>query len=96
MLNFEWDKEKALSNTKKHGIDFSEATTIFSDQYEITITDPIHSVDEYRFISIGVSENKSLLVVSYTERHPDMIRIISARKASKKEFRYYEQNCRIQ
>ena len=89
-MEFEWDLNKAEQNEKKHGICFSEATTIFRDPFEITISDPDHSSGEYRFISIGKSRTGSLLIVSYTERELDRIRIISARKATHREQKYYE------
>ena len=92
MIEFEWDKTKAATNEKKHGIDFSEATTVFGDPLELTIIDPEHSSGEYRFLSIGRSRAGNLLVVSYTERKQNLIRIISARKATKQELKYYEQN----
>ena len=89
---FEWDKNKASSNQKKHGIKFSEATTLFGDPLELTINDPKHSVNESRFISIGKSEQGELLVVSYAEKEENHIRIISARCATKKEKKNYENN----
>ena len=89
-MDFEWDKMKALVNTQKHNISFAEATTVFSDPFELTIADPVHSLEEFRFISIGLSKSDNLLVVSYTERHQNKIRIISARKATKREHKYYE------
>lgn len=91
MMDFELDNKKALVNTQKHDITFLEATTVFSDPFELTIEDPVHSLDEFRFISIGLSKNDNLLVVSYTERQQNKIRIISARKATKREHKYYEQ-----
>jgi len=63
-----WDENKENANIKKHGIYFSEATTVFSDPFELTISDPLHSLGEYRFISIGKSNVGNLLVISYTER----------------------------
>jgi uncharacterized protein len=91
-MDFEWNKNKAESNLKKHGISFSEASTVFGDPFELTITDPDHSYHEIRFLSIGMSSTSNLLVVSYTERKKNIIRIISARKATKHERRQYEQN----
>ena len=92
VVEFEWDQDKATNSEKKHGISFSEATTVFADPLELTISDPDHSVEEYRFLSIGRSNVGNLLVVSYTERHENHIRIISARKATRHEQKYYEQN----
>ncbi len=91
-MDFEWDQEKAARNEKKHGITFSEATTVFGDPLELTISDPDHSSGEYRFLSIGRSNSGNLLVVSYTERCQNQIRIISARKATGHEQKYYEQS----
>lgn len=91
-MDFEWNQEKAARNEKKHGITFSEATTVFGDPLELTISDPDHSSGEYRFLSIGRSNSGNLLVVSYTERCQNQIRIISARKATGHEQKYYEQN----
>jgi uncharacterized DUF497 family protein len=91
-VKFEWDAGKAAKNEKKHGISFLEATTVFADPLELTISDPGHSAGEYRFLSIGRSRAGNLLVVSYTERQPNQIRIISARKATRQEQKNYEQN----
>jgi uncharacterized protein len=91
-MKFEWDKNKAETNQNKHGINFSEATTVFGDPLEITINDPVHSIGEYRFLSIGKSAQGRLLVVSYTEQQENHIRIISARPATKQETKYYEHN----
>lgn len=90
-LNFEWDSNKATSNEHKHGISFSEAMTVFADPLELTIPDPDHSIGEFRFLSIGRSEQGNLLVVSYTERDT-AIRLISARPASRHERKQYEQS----
>jgi uncharacterized DUF497 family protein len=91
-VEFEWDQAKAIVNEKKHGISFSEALTVFSDPLELTISDPDHSLGEYRFLSIGQSNIGNLLVVSYTEKHQNKIRIISARKATQHEQKNYERN----
>ena len=91
-MEFEWDQDKAIRNEKKHGISFSEATTVCADPPELTISDPDHSSEEYRFLSIGRSSIGNLLVVSYSERHQNQIRIINARKATRHEQKYYEQN----
>ncbi len=89
MLNLEWDSKKAESNIKKHGVSFEEASTIFGDPLSLTIDDPLHSTNEARMVQIGISHKNRLLVVVYTERL-DNIRIISARKATKKERITYE------
>ncbi len=91
MIKFEWDNTKALKNHRKHGLEFKEAISIFSDPFEITISDSDHSIGEYRFLSIGKSNQDNLLVVSYTEPEENNIRIISARLATKNERKYYEQ-----
>jgi uncharacterized DUF497 family protein len=88
-LDFEWDEDKAAANLKKHKISFDEAKTVFGDPFSITINDPKHSAAERRFIDIGTSATGNVLVVSYTERQK--IRLISSRKASKKERRIYEE-----
>lgn len=89
-MEFEWVPDKEQSNVKKHQVDFAEAKTVFNDPLEVTIPDPTHSLDENRFLSLGRSETDRLVVVSYTERHGDRIRIINARLASRKERRQYE------
>lgn len=91
-MEFEWDRKKAEKNQKKHGVDFVEASTVFTDPLELTISDPDHSTGEFRFLSIGRSNIGDLLVVSYTEQEENRIRIISARRATKSEKKYYEQN----
>ena len=91
MLIFEWDERKAKQNIRKHGVSFEEAATVFGDQFSITIYDPLHSEDEDRFVILGMSNKNRLLVVVHTERG-DKIRIISARKATKKERKQYESN----
>lgn len=89
-LSFEWNEEKASVNHDKHGVSFEEGVTIFHDPLSISIDDPIHSVNEQRYIDIGRSENGRILVVSYTERGKS-IRLISCRKATRKERRQYEE-----
>jgi uncharacterized protein len=89
-MDFEWDADKASSNVDKHGVEFAEAVTVFADPLELTIADPDHSRDEQRFLSLGMSVAGRLLVVSYTERDA-RIRIISAREATPRERRNYEQ-----
>ena len=88
-MEFEWDPEKAAGNLAKHGVGFIEASSIFADPFELTLADPGHSGDEFRFISLGTSSGGRLLVVSYTERGT-RIRIISAREATPRERRQYE------
>jgi uncharacterized protein len=91
---FEWDENKALSNFRKHGISFSEAETIFNDQLLVTFLDEAHSFDEERLISIGLSNVSRILLVVHTEisETPEVIRIISCRKATPLEREIYEEN----
>ncbi len=88
-MEFEWDPVKAAANAKKHGVDFTEAMTVFGDPLELTIGDPDHSEDEQRFLSIGMSTAARLLIVGYTER-AGRTRIIHAREASAQERKDYE------
>lgn len=92
MIGFEWDSKKAQANLKKHGIEFNEAITVFADPLEITISDPVHSHGEYRFISIGKSDKNNFLVISFIEPFDNHIRVISARLATKKERRFIMNN----
>ena len=93
MFLFEWDPSKARKNIEVHGISFDEASTTFSDTLSLTIYDPLHSMQEDRFILIGNSCKNRLLVIVHTERR-DKIRIISARKATKNERKQYEENAK--
>jgi uncharacterized protein len=87
---FEWNTNKAINNQKKHGISFEEAQTTFSDDNALLIDDPDHSEDEDRFILLGLSSTSKMLVVCHYYRENDeVIRIISARKASRKESKTY-------
>ncbi len=88
-LKFGWNPGKALKNIKKHTITFNEAASVFSDPLSMTFDDPAHSEVEERFIIIGFSISGKLLIVSHTERN-DNIRIISARKLTRKERRQHE------
>ncbi len=90
-LYFEWDDKKAANNLTKHAVSFGEATTVFADSQSLTIPDPSHSELENRFITIGCSTPRKVIVVVHTERG-DNIRIISARSASKRERIDYEKN----
>lgn len=90
-VEFKWDPGKAEKNQRKHRVGFAEASSVFGDPLELTIPDPDHSREEQRFLSIGRSVLGNTLVVSYTEREHDRIRIISARKATKSERQNYEQ-----
>lgn len=88
-MRFEWDPDKAKANLKNHKISFDEAQTVFNDPLYVVFADPDHSIAEYRFIIMGESDKKRLIVVSYTER-PPATRLISARKATRAERRNYE------
>ena len=88
-LTFEWDENKSKRNLKKHNIDFEEAKTIFNDPFAITTDDPDHSVEEDRYLDIGLSSKGRMLIVWYTERN-DNIRIIGCRKAIRSERKIYE------
>ena len=89
-LSFEWDKSKATINLKKHGVSFEEAKSAFSDERAKLISDPDHSEDEDRFILLGYSSSMRLLVVCHCYRTDEsIIRIISARKASRHEAASY-------
>ena len=90
MIQFEWDDNKTEINKKKHKISFEEARTVFYDDAALVIDDPEHSEDEDRFIILGLSKRANLLVVCHCYRESDtVIRIISARKATKTESQYY-------
>ncbi len=91
-LNFEWDEEKAQVNLKKHRVSFEEAMTVFVDPLSMTISDPDHSVNEFRYIDVGRSEKGRVLLVVYAERGSN-IRLISCRKATHSERRRYEDGC---
>jgi uncharacterized protein len=89
-LVFEWDEIKAKANFKKHRISFEEAKTIFNDPFLFTFPDYNHSTDEERYISIGLSANGHILILTHTERQ-DRIRIINCRKATAHERKFYEE-----
>lgn len=89
---FEWDVEKAKSNWVKHSVSFDEATTVFDDSLARIFDDKPHSTNEKREIIIGHSINNKLIVVCFTERPNERIRIISARLHTPKERRAYEEN----
>jgi uncharacterized DUF497 family protein len=88
-MRFEWDRDKAEVNLRKHRVSFDEAVTIFFDPLSATIPDPDHSVGERRFITIGSSSKGRLLVVAHTERK-STLRIINARPASAAERKRHE------
>ena len=90
-LQFEWHSKKALANKRKHGITFEEASTIFGDPVSLTIYDPVHSIDEVRFITIGTSARNRIIVAVHTYRG-SIVRIISARKATGNEIKQYHES----
>jgi uncharacterized DUF497 family protein len=90
-MRFEWNDKKSRANYQKHGIRFEEAQTVWADEHSIEFFDPEHSAMEDRFIRIGRSTGTRLLLVIFCEREEgEVIRIISVRKATKKEERQYE------
>ena len=89
-IRFEWDPRKAQSNKRKHGISFEDAQSVFFDEQGLLLEDPQPSDQEERFILLGLSASLRLLVVVHALRHKDVIRIISARKATRLETREYE------
>jgi uncharacterized DUF497 family protein len=94
-IEFTWDPAKERANAKKHGVQFDEAQSAFSDEHARVIDDPEHSADENRFILLGMSTALRLLVVVHAHREPDArIRIISARKATARERHSYSQKAR--
>jgi uncharacterized protein len=89
-MEFEWDDKKASGNLRKHGVEFSEASTVFRDILSSTFPDPDHSIEEDRYITIGQSDLGRVLIVSHTDRE-ERIRIISARTATRRERKAYEE-----
>ena len=88
-MEFEWDPQKAAKNLSKHKVSFTEAATVFDDPLSVTVADPDHLVEEDRFIIVGQSYRRNLLIVSFAERG-DRIRIISARELTRTGRRAYE------
>lgn len=89
-MNFEWDEAKAVKKFEKHDVSFKEAATVFGDPLSSTFNDPDHSIEEHRFITIGISERGRLLILAHTDRE-DYVRIISAREVSRREKKFYEE-----
>ena len=89
MVQFEWDPKKAKRNVNKHGVSFEEGVTVFYDPLSATFDDPDHSVDEHRYITIGLSSRDRLLVVAHAERG-EVLRMISARPATAYERKRHE------
>ncbi len=88
-MEFEWDQTKAAANLAKHGVSFEEAKSVFDDRLYVDFYDPKHSLNEHRYIIIGQSSQRRVLIVSYTERN-DAIRLINARELTRGERRDYE------
>ena len=90
MIRFQWNPDKATANLKAHGVSFEEAKTVFYDEFAVQFFDEEHSEEEDRFIMLGMSSQANLLVVCHCERAGgNVIRIISARKATTTESKYY-------
>lgn len=91
MIEFEWEPSKAAANLKKHGVSFEEAKSVFFDEFAFQFFDEEHSSDEERFLMLGMSSGARLLIVCHCERrHGQVIRIISARKATRRESAFYQ------
>jgi uncharacterized DUF497 family protein len=90
-MEFEWDEDKAESNLSKHSVSFEEAMTVFDDPLYVDFYDPDHSYDEHRYIIIGESQQRRLLMVSYAEAG-DAIRLISSREVTPSERKAYEED----
>ena len=90
MIEFEWDEAKAAANLKKHQVSFEEAKSIFFDEFGVQFFDDEHSSSEERFLMLGMNSGAKLLIVCHCERDQgEVIRIISARKATKRESAFY-------
>lgn len=92
-MEFIWNPGKAAKNLRRHGISFHEAATLFSDPLSTTVYDPDHSVEENRYITVGISQHGRTLMVAHTGQN-DHVRIISARQLTPRERRQYEQRNR--
>jgi uncharacterized DUF497 family protein len=90
-VDYEWDPEKDRINREKHGVSFAEASTVFLDPLHVTVLDDRHSIGEFRFRTIGRTATNRLVVVAHTDREERM-RIITAREATPRERRHYEQS----
>ena len=95
-IRFAWDPRKNAENRRKHGISFEEAETVFADEHALLIDDPDHSTTEDRFVLLGLSARfRVLLVVHSYREHDDIIRIISARRATKQERGRYDERWQV-
>jgi uncharacterized DUF497 family protein len=91
MIKFEWDPPKAAANLRKHQVSFEEAKSVFYDEFAVQFFDDEHSSEEERFLMLGMSSGAKLLIVCHCEREQgEVIRIISARKATKRESAFYQ------
>jgi uncharacterized DUF497 family protein len=95
-MRFEWGPAKAASNIRKHGVSFDEAVTVFKDPLAFIFDDEVHSEEEHREIIIGTSALRRILLVCFVERLQDIVRIISARPATRQEIKDYEENAHNQ
>jgi uncharacterized DUF497 family protein len=91
-VRFEWDPGKAQANLRAHGVGFVEAVTVLDDDFALTREDP-DADDEPRFVTLGLSNVGNLLVVVYTYREPDILRVISAWRANRHQRGLYEKGC---
>jgi hypothetical protein len=91
MVRFEWDPRKANANLRTHGIGFAEAVTVLEDTFALTREDP-DAVEEERFVTLGLSDQADLLVVVYAYREPDIIRVLSAWRANRRQRELYEES----
>jgi len=89
-MEFEWDPKKAVRNLRKHKVSFPEAATVFADDFGTTVPDPDHSIDEHRYITVGWSSQRRLLMVAHAD-YGDLIRIVSARTLTRTERTAYEE-----
>lgn len=92
-VRFAWDPAKAAANLETHGVSFAEASTVLSDDFALTREDPL-AVGEQRFVTLGLSDTGNLLVVVYTYREPDTLRVISAWRANRRQELKYEKSRR--
>jgi uncharacterized DUF497 family protein len=95
-MKFEWDRQKAEGNLRKHDVSFEEAMTVFNDTLAFIFDDVEHTKSEHREIIIGTSALRRIILVCFVERVQDTIRIFSARRATKNEIKDYEKNARKQ
>lgn len=95
-MKFTWDRKKESINIKKHGVSFEQASYVFADPFALNSYDEVHSEDEERWVLLGKSLNETILLVVHTFRDDDgkeLVRIISARRATKKEEKVYKERC---